>query len=395
MPSVPTAQLLGSIPTEGSGSNSTLSPTAYNDNPPKGTEAGRELGTPPNPVDSTDRPLAKGDLGERYDLFLAKYKPHSIDDFFASYKFKSVLRTLLDIDDLNILFIGNACSGKTILLHTMVHEYYQLLPGQPIPEHNVMYIHNLKEQGVEYFRNDLKTFSQSHSTVYGKKKMVIIDDIDTIHEQNQQVIRNYMDKYRHNVHFVAVCSNIQKVIESFQSRVHIIRIEPSNHDQMEELYEKIVHAEQFVLEPAAKRVLLQHCRHSIRALINHMEKLWILRKDGGSDDVITEDMCRRICSDISFQRIETYLTQLRNHDVAGAIQTLYHCHDYGFSVIDILENLFQYVKSTPHLTEEEKYRSVPLFCKYITLFYGVHEDVIELALFTHDFFQALNQSADP
>jgi DNA polymerase III delta prime subunit len=357
------------------------------------------------------------------------------------------LRTLLDIDDLNILFIGNACSGKTILLYTMIHEYYHIEPGQSIPENNILYINNLKEQGVEYFRNDLKTFSQSHSMVFGKKKMVIIDDIDTIPEQNQHVLRNYMDKYRHNVHFISVCSNIQKVIESIQSRVHIIRIEPSNREQMEELYHNIAVKENLSIDPKGKEVLLSYCRHSIRALINHMEKIWILdtpsilpadESIGGSaygtevanasnaqgrskivqgwdlrsptgettkesrrsfgvslepDSALgyrfTEEDCRKICSDISFQQLELYIRQLHSHDISSAIHNLFSLYDYGFSVIDIIESMFHFVKYTPLLSEECKYRSIPIFCKYITVFYGVHEDAIELALFTNELYHIL------
>lgn len=328
-------------------------------------------------------------------LFIQRYKPHSIDDFFAPYNLKSVLRTLLDIDDLNILFIGNSCSGKTILLYTMIHEYYHIEPGQPIPDANILYINNLKEQGVEYFRNDLKTFSQSHSMVYGKKKMVIIDDIDTIPEQNQHVLRNYMDKYRNNVHFISVCSNIQKVIESIQSRVHIIRIEPSNREQMEELYDKIATKEQLSIDPKGKEVLLTYCRHSIRALINQMEKIWILQSpDQPSEQPFSEEECCKLCSDISFQQLELFIRQLQTHDVVSAIHNMFQLYDYGFSVIDIIECLFQYVKCTDLLSDEHKYHSIPIFCKYITIFYDVHEDSTELALFTNELYCILHNNID-
>ena len=70
----------------------------------------------------------------------------------------------------------------------------------------------MKEQGIQYFRNDMKTFCQSRSSIYGKKKIVIIDDIDTINEQSQQVFRNYIDKYSNNIQFISVCSNVQKVV---------------------------------------------------------------------------------------------------------------------------------------------------------------------------------------
>ena len=62
-----------------------------------------------------------------------------------------------------------------------------------------MFINNLKEQGVNYYRNEMKTFCQSHSSIFNKKKLVVIDDMDTLSEQSQQVFRNYIDKYKNNV----------------------------------------------------------------------------------------------------------------------------------------------------------------------------------------------------
>jgi len=49
-----------------------------------------------------------------------------------------------------------------------------------------------------------------------------------------------------------------------------------------------------------------------------------------------------------------------------------------------LDAFFTFVKATSLLTEDEKYRIVPLLCKYITYFHNIHENVIELALFTRD-----------
>ena len=135
----------------------------------------------------------------------------------------SVLKTMILIDNINILFIGNMASGKTSLLNSIIREYYT---GYSVKEYeeNVLYINSLKEQGINYYRTDVKTFCQTCSNIKNKKKIIVLDDIDLINEQSQQVFRNCIDKYKHNVHFISSCSNIQKVIESLQSRLTIIKI---------------------------------------------------------------------------------------------------------------------------------------------------------------------------
>ena len=52
--------------------------------------------------------------------------------------------------------------------------------------------------------------------------------------------------------------------------------------------------------------------------------------------------------------------------------------------MDILDSYFLFVKNTDKLNEDEKYNIIPIICKYITIFHNIHEDEIELALFTNN-----------
>jgi hypothetical protein len=52
--------------------------------------------------------------------------------------------------------------------------------------------------------------------------------------------------------------------------------------------------------------------------------------------------------------------------------------------MDILDNYFIFVKNTAILTEEQKYKIIPFICKYISIFHNIHEDEIELSLFTNN-----------
>jgi len=310
--------------------------------------------------------------------FISKYKPYFIQDFCIDEKLLSVLNTLIEIDYLNILFIGNSSSGKTTLLYAVIREYYGLSKDANIPENNILFINNLKEQGIQYFRNEMKTFCQSHSSIRGKKKLLIIDDIDNINEQSQQVFRNYIDKYKHNIHFISVCTNIQKVIESIQSRVHIIQIPQPSKKHIEDIMNKIVLVENIIINQEAKQYLLIMSGNSIRTLINYLEKMYILNQP------IDLELCKKLCSNISFHNFENYIDKIKKNDISGAIEILYNIYDYGYSVIDILDYFFTFIKITNTIEEETKYKIIPIICKYITIFHNLHEDCIELALFTNN-----------
>ena len=74
------------------------------------------------------------------------------------------------IDNLNILLVGNSGCGKTSLIFASIREYYKL---EKIPMQNIMLINNLKEQGIQYYRTQVKTFCQTPSCISGKKNLLL------------------------------------------------------------------------------------------------------------------------------------------------------------------------------------------------------------------------------
>ena len=250
------------------------------------------------------------------NTFITKYKPYSLKDFYMDDSIISIINLLFEMDDLNILFVSNANSGKTTLLYSIIREYYNLDKNASIPEDNILFINNLKEQGINYYRNEMKTFCQSHSSIYGKKKLIIIDDMDTINEQSQQVFRNYIDKYKHNVHFISVCVNIQKIIESYQSRVHIIKFAPPNEIHFNKIMDHIIEEEKIIIDKESKDYLLLISNHSIRNLINNLEKIYIY------GEPVNIELCKKLCSNISIQQFENYIENIKNKTLIDAIKII-------------------------------------------------------------------------
>ena len=322
------------------------------------------------------------------NTFMSKYKPYYISDFYTDENFQFVLNTLFEIDNLNVLFVGNPSSGKTTLLYAIIRQYYGLSKESTFPENNILHINNLKEQGINYFRNEMKTFCRSSSTIFGKKKLLIIDDIDMINEQSQQVFRNYIDKYKNNVNFISVCTNIQKVIESIQSRTHIIRLDPPTKANFQTIMKKIIEEENLILSEDIQSYIIQIANNSIRNLINYLEKIYIYINQGETLDLET---CKKLCNIISVSYFENYIEYIKTDNITEAINVLYSIHDYGYSVIDILDYFFGFVKTTVSLNEDEKYRIIPVICNYITIFHNVHEDCIELSLFTNNIYKVLRK----
>ena len=231
--------------------------------------------------------------------FIHKYQPTYFKDFEQLDPTTiTLMQSLISLNNLNVLIIGESGTGKTSIINSIIKEYY----GNDYNYDNVLVLNSLKEQGIQYYRNDVKIFCQTCSLIKDKKKIVLLDDIDLINEQSQQVFRNCMDKYKHNIH-------------------------------------------------------------------------------------VDMEIVHKLCTNIGYTIFDNYTNCVLNKKLTDGIKILYNLHDEGYSVMDILDNYFLYIKLTTLLNDGIKYKLTTLVCKYIIYFHNVHEDELELALFTNNFMQ--------
>ena len=311
---------------------------------------------------------------------LNKYTPKSIDDFKFPQNLKELLHKMVS---LNMLFVGNSGSGKTTLLKIMVKEYFANVSNY---EDNVMYINTLCDNGINYYRNEVKTFCSISSKIANKKKIVVIDDMDIIvNEQSQQILINYIDKYQNNVVFLTSCSNNQRIIDTIQSRLNIIRLVPINEDGIRSIYDTVRTNEQIEIDDDASNFIISMSNNSVSMLLNYMEKFKLI------GEKITLDIAKSACSIISYADYEEYTELVFNKpytvdNLSLAKQMLDAMISKGYSVVDILDNYFNYIKITEIISEDTKYRIIPIISKYIVYFSNYHEDDIELYFFTVDLY---------
>lgn len=314
------------------------------------------------------------------DIFTYKYRPKLLSDFNINENLLHVLNTLIAIEKINILLSGNSGSGKTSLIYAIIKQYY--LPHDNY-QNNIMFINTLKDQGISYYRSEVKMFCQTPSLIKNKKKILILDDLDLINEQGQQVFRNCIDKYNNNIFFIASCNNMHKIIDSIQSRMDILKIKPYSNPELKNIATNIISKEHLHLHDDVIPFILDACNNSVRILVNYLEKFKLLNK------TISLNIAYKLCSNIAFSEFAIYTQLCLDKNLLKAIAIILNLSHKGYSNLDIIDNYFAFIKITELINENLKYKIIKYICKYITIFNFSHEDETELIYFTNNIIDLL------
>ena len=285
------------------------------------------------------------------------------------------------MNNFNFLLFGNGGSGKTTLIKIIIKNYY----GDGVNyDNNILFINNLQDQGVNFCRNEVKSFCQTSSSI-NNKKIVVIDDLDNINEQVQHVFRNCLDKYKNNVHLIASCENIQKVIESMKSRLSIVKIPNIQINVMVNVFNNVCKNENLMIKSEERDFMIKIAEKSIKTLLNYLEKIKLINKP------IDLHIVKKICSNVGFHECEIFTKKCLDNDLESAVTFISAIYHNGYSVIDILTSFFTFVKTTDILNETLKYEIIKLICKYTTIFNELHEDQIELVFFTNNIIKLFSR----
>lgn len=213
-----------------------------------------------------------------------KYKAQTFDEIICNgEKVKSFVE---DGDFGNLLLFGPAGQGKSLSAEVIVNTF------------NLDYIklNASDERSIDVLRGKLKNFAMSASS-NGKKKVIILDEIEAISKDAMDALRGFMDDYGKTNIFIGTTNYLYKVSEPIQSR--FTRIEFSNIpiESIFDFLKNIVDIEKVDIDDDVLTEMIKRCKGDIRASINKLEELHRLgRKVVISDLKTTSDMIENIHS---------------------------------------------------------------------------------------------------
>ena len=309
--------------------------------------------------------------------YLIKYKPKILQDFKLSCELEDILNLFISINSILLLIVGNSGTGKSTLIDCIINKYYENV-NHIIKNDNMLIINNLSDQGIVYYRQTVYNFCQSNSTIPHKKKTIILDDIDKLNEQSQQIFHTCINKFSNKINFILSTSSIQKTDQHILHKTFKLKLDDFNYKRLTDIMEHITNKENIIIDNAVKSYIIHLCNYSARMLINYLEKFKLM------DKIITMETCKLLITNISFDDFNNFTNYcIKEKNLHKAIEILNELYNHGYSVSDILDNYFLYIKYESTINEELKFKIISIICKFIIIVNELHEDEIELAFFAN------------
>ena len=309
-------------------------------------------------------------------LLINKYKPKFLKDFGYDNEYINYIKSLINNTDLNILLLGNIGSGKTILINAILYDYYNIEDINDI-KNNILYISSLKEQGVSFYKNDVKTFCQSTTEIYGKKKTIIIDNLDLLTDLNQNIFKIHMDNYGKKVNFICSCTNINKITSILLNHFIVIKIKSINKNNLNNILDKICKEESLNISLNLKDNFIKYSNNSIKLLINNLEKYRILNSK-------IEFQIKNINNNIILKDLTDFYKYVNVKDRDKSYNKLLEIYEEGYSVIDIIEYMYINLKYNQDILIKYQYDIIKILSKYLLKINNTYEDEIIIYFITHE-----------
>tara|TARA_Y100000385_G_scaffold257643_2_gene285002 strand:+ start:266 stop:1207 length:942 start_codon:yes stop_codon:yes gene_type:complete len=303
--------------------------------------------------------------------YIKKYIPNNIEDINLETNDINSLNFMISNKNIyNLIILGNSGVGKSCLANIIYKKYYSDISNIELINNNILNVNILIEDGISYYRNDVKNFCNTCSRIKNYKKILIIDYIDIISDQSQLIIKNYIEEYSNTVLFVLILQDINKINNSIINNCDIINIKNPDYNFLLKILVKINENEKLNIDETTFNDIIFESKYNIPCLINNLQKI---------------HLSNNINEFIDINKYKTYIQYCKNIDYINSIDHILNIYDNGINLIDILCQLNEYLKLSNDIETDIKYNLIKITIKYINKCHNNNDDKTELIFITNNF----------
>ncbi|KAM0678365.1 Replication factor C (RF-C) subunit [Binucleata daphniae] len=195
-----------------------------------------------------------------------KYRPQTLDAVLGNSEVIIVLQSIMKCKFLpHMLFYGPPGTGKTTTIRALAYYMYNTYYTTSVLELNAS-----DERGIDTVRDTIKNFSTTLS-FNGKKKLIILDEADSMSRDAQNAMRRIIEDYSHNVRFCLIANYASKIIPAIHSRCTKFRFSPVKDNEMYKKIEDVLQRENVKYDNEGINALMHLADGDMRKLMNDIE----------------------------------------------------------------------------------------------------------------------------
>lgn len=202
---------------------------------------------------------------DKQKSLVEKYRPIRLEDILGN---REVIKSLINCSKNlpNLLLYGPPGTGKTTAILSIAKQLYINTTG------NILELNASSERGIGTVREKIKSFGMAQS--FNKlKKLIILDEADSLSKDAQNALRRVMEDYSHNVRFCLIANYANKIIPAIISRCCKFRFLPLKVQEIKERMILISQKEGISISEKEVEILMMMAKGDLRYLINTLDGL--------------------------------------------------------------------------------------------------------------------------
>ena len=195
-----------------------------------------------------------------------KYRPKKLSECVLPYRIKSKLEKWKNKMPMHLIFYGNAGTGKTSTAIALAKQ---------LAENDYSIINASKDNSDNYINNYI-TRLMSGVSLYGGKRIIILDESDRLTENAQTSLRKPLEDYGH-LCSVIFTNNYDHIIEPIKSRCFEFDFN-IKQDEKDEFYKclkrrlrTIIKKEDINISTKELNEIIKSSCPDIRKMVNQLE----------------------------------------------------------------------------------------------------------------------------
>jgi len=284
-----------------------------------------------------------------------KYNLQSIDDLILPEITINKLKRIISNKKINhSIFIGKSSTGKTstaiLLVKNIINSKDSL--------ENFLYLNASDDRGLNMIQNLIMPFCDKKIND-DKKKIILIDEANSLTIKAQSIIANLMDDNKTT--FILLVNDLSEINNSIQSRCSLLFFPQMSHENISKKLFDIVKKEKINLTKEIIDKIISITEKDLRQSLNFIEALNGISKT----QTISVDDIYEIFDQPNPLMVRNILNALTNNNLEKSLALVKDLLDKGFSSNDILLSILNFLSfNVTTIKESNKIIIYEIISKY-------------------------------